>query len=119
MVVRYPSCHNNKGVLCAFAATQTVLALFMISTGGYLAYHVHDFYTSFERFSAHDSIPYYSLMYYGSVAQAAYGCVLVFLTMAVIPLLGANIPETKQSRVEAVASEAAAPNTNEKEFSQV
>ncbi|KAK3314046.1 hypothetical protein B0H66DRAFT_607285 [Apodospora peruviana] len=66
----------------------------MIATGSYLADHVHGFYTSFEKFDTHGSIPYYSLMYYEGVAQAAYG------------------------RIEAVASETAAPNTNEKEFSR-
>jgi hypothetical protein len=106
---------DNEGSLCTFAVAQIFLAFIMIATGGYLADHVHGFYTSFEKFSAHDSIPYYSLMYYGGVAQAAYGSILVFLTITVVVFFWAfDHYENKQSRVE---SETAVPNTNEKEFS--
>ncbi|KAH6667308.1 hypothetical protein B0J14DRAFT_642677 [Halenospora varia] len=79
--------------------------------GGYLADQVHGFYTSFEKFGTHDSIPYYSLMYYGGVAQAVYGSVLVFLTITVVVLLTAfDHYETKKSWTEAAASEEAAPS---------
>jgi hypothetical protein len=80
---------DHEGTLYAFVIAQVVLAFIMIATGGYLADQVHGFYTSFEKFGTHDSIPYYSLMYYGGVAQAAYGSVLVFLTITVVVLLTA------------------------------
>lgn len=69
----------------------------MIATRGFLADYVYGFYTSFEKFGTHDSIPYYSLMYYGGVAQAAYGSVLVFLTITVVVLVTAlDYYETKK-----------------------
>ncbi|KAG4426947.1 hypothetical protein IFR05_017570, partial [Cadophora sp. M221] len=94
---------EHKGILYAFAIAQFVLAFIMIITGGYLANHVSGFHTSFEKFGTHDSIPYYSLMYYGGVGQAAYGSVLVFLTITVVVLhIAFDHYETKKSRVEAV-----------------
>ena len=94
----------------AFIVAQVILAFIMIGTGAFLADQVHGFYTSFEKFGTHDSIPYYSLMYYGGVAQAAYGSVLVFLTITVVVLLTAfDHYETKKSWIEAAVSEEAAP----------
>jgi hypothetical protein len=102
---------DYEGTLYAFTIAQIVLAFIMIATGGFLADHVHGFYTSFEKFGTHDSIPYYSLMYYGGVAQAAYGSLLVVLTIIVVVLLVAfDHYETKKSRAEAAAGEEAAPN---------
>jgi len=50
-------------------------------------------------------------MYYGGVAQAAYGSVLVFLAITVVVLLSAfDRYETKKSWVEATASEGTASN---------
>jgi hypothetical protein len=100
---------DHKGTMYAFAVAQVVLAFIMIAAGGYLADQVHGFYTSFDKFGTQDSIPYYSLMYYGGVAQAAYGSVLVFLTITVVVLLTAfDHYETKKSWTETVASEEAA-----------
>jgi hypothetical protein len=83
----------------------------MIATGSFLVDGVHGFYTPFEKFGTHDSIPYYSLMYYGGVAQVANGSVLVFLAIIVVILFFAlNHYATKKSQVEAAASEEAAPN---------
>lgn len=59
----------------------------MIATGGYLAYKVTGFQTSFEKFGANDGILYYGMMYYGGVAQAACGSVLVFLTIVVVVIV--------------------------------
>jgi uncharacterized membrane protein (DUF485 family) len=102
---------DHEETLYVFAIAQIVLAFIMVITGGILADNVHGFYTSFEKFGTHDNIPYYSLMYYGGVAQAAYGSILVFLTITVVILLSAfDHYETKKSRVQAAASEEAAPN---------
>ena len=102
---------DHEGTMYSFVIAQVVLAFIMIATGGYLADQVQGFYTSFEKFGTHDSIPYYSLMYYGGVAQAAYGSVLVFLAITVVVLLTAfDHYETKKSWTEAAASEEAAPS---------
>lgn len=103
---------DHEGTIYAFAIFQVILAFIMIVTGGYLADKVHGCYTSFEKFGTHDSIPYYSLMYYGGVAQAAYGTVLVVLAITVVVLLFAfDHYETKKSWNEAAASEEAASNS--------
>ena len=111
---------EHESILPGYAIFQMILAFIMIGTGGYLADHVHGFQTSFEKFGANDSIPYYGIMYYGGVAQAAYGSVLVFLAITVSVLVCVfDHYETKQNRVKAAASEAAAANNSGKEFSQV
>ncbi|CAM1503396.1 Fc.00g081720.m01.CDS01 [Cosmosporella sp. VM-42] len=121
VIAVYPSwVRERDGALYIFAVAQIGLAIGMIGTGAYLADRVHGFDTSFEKFDTHDSIPYYSLMYYGGVAQAACGSALAFLTITVIVLLFAfDHYETKRNCVEATVSEAAAPNNNQKEFSKV
>ena len=108
---------HERGAVLAFLIAHTALAFVIVITGGILADTVHGFYTSFEKFDAHDGVPYYSLMYYGGVAQAAYGSFLVLL--AVIVFFSAEIlKKRKQRRVDAVACETMAPTTNGKEFSQ-
>lgn len=102
----------------AFAVAQIVLAFIMIATGGYLADHVHGFYNSFEKFGTHDSIPYYSLMYYGGVAQAAYGSALVFAITVVVLLSTFDHYEIKNSQVEVAASEEAEPKNFASSFTK-
>ncbi|KAH8909452.1 hypothetical protein BR93DRAFT_956583 [Coniochaeta sp. PMI_546] len=59
---------------------QFFLAILMVGTGTYLAIEIHSFQTSFERFASNDSIPYYSIMYYGGLGQVVYGVVLAVRT---------------------------------------
>lgn len=92
----------------------------MIVTGAYLADHVQGFQTSFEKFGANDRIPYYRIMYYGGIAQAAYGSVLVFLGIAAVVLFCAfEDYKPKQIWVETATGEMAVPNGGEKRKSQV
>ncbi|KAJ6027460.1 hypothetical protein N7460_012277 [Penicillium canescens] len=65
-----------------FGCFQCILSLVIISTGGYLADHVHGFQTSFERFSGNDNFQYYNIMYYGGVGQAACGSLVIFVAVA-------------------------------------
>ncbi|KAJ5766712.1 uncharacterized protein N7511_004328 [Penicillium nucicola] len=65
-----------------FGCFQCILSLVIISTGGYLADHVHGFETSFKRFSGNDNFQYYNIMYYGGVGQAAYGSLMIFMAIA-------------------------------------
>jgi hypothetical protein len=75
-----------ESILLVYGVFQIILAFVMIVTGGYVADHVHGFQTSFKKFGANDSIPYYGIIYYGGVAQATYGSVLVFLSITVAGL---------------------------------
>jgi len=102
-----------------YASVQVILAIFMIAAGGYLADHVHGFQTSFEKFGANDSISYYGMMYYGGVAQAAYGSVLVVLAITVVVFVSVfDHYEMKQNWAKAAARKAAAANNSWKESSQ-
>jgi hypothetical protein len=47
---------------------QFIVALALISSGGYNADHALGFQTSFAKFAGNDYIPYYSIIYFGSVA---------------------------------------------------
>jgi hypothetical protein len=107
--------------LLVYAAYQIIVAFVIMIMGGYVADHVHGFQTSFERFGDNDNIPYYSIIYYGGVAQAAYASVLVFLSITVVILVFAfDHYEEKRIRVYAAAGEMSAANNNsEKVLSQV
>ncbi|KAK8093249.1 uncharacterized protein PG998_014650 [Apiospora kogelbergensis] len=107
-------------ILPTYATSQLVLAFVMIGTGGYLADQVQGFQPSFKRFSANDAVPYYSMMYYGGVAQAGYGSVLILfaITVAVFCFVSAHC-EKKQERVEEAAREAAETDNRGRESSRV
>lgn len=65
------------------AVWQIIVGLLLISTGGYIADHVEGYQAAFERFTAGDGIPYYGVIYYGCVAQAVYGSVLILLALPI------------------------------------
>ncbi|KAK6857502.1 hypothetical protein PG995_006329 [Apiospora arundinis] len=92
----------------------------MIVTGGYLADQVQGLQPSFKRVSANDVVPYYSMMYYGGVAQAGYGSVLILfaITVAVFCFVSVHY-EAKQERVEEAAREAAEADNRGRESSRV
>ncbi len=74
---------EENGIFRGYIRLQTILALTTINTGGYLASRVRGFQPSFEKFGVNDSIPYYSLMYYGGVAQAVSESVLFLFAIAI------------------------------------
>lgn len=115
LVAFFPTRLRNHVVLYI----HLILAVVMIGTGGYLADHVHGFQTSFEKFGAKDGIPYYSIVYYGGVAQAAYGSVLIFAAITAVVLLFAFYHYKMNHLVQATAREQAAPEYTEKDSSQV
>ena len=80
---------EHKSVLGVYAGMQIFFAFFMIATGGFVADHVRGFQTSFKKFGGNDITPYYGIMFYGGIAQAAYGSALVFLGMMVVVLVAA------------------------------
>ncbi len=73
--------------LIAFVLIQLLGAVAMVVIGGYIADHVDGFQTSFTKFGANDRIPYYSIIYYGNVAQAVYGSVIISLAIMVYVVL--------------------------------
>ena len=97
---------------CFYCLLLLVPALVMITLGGCVTDQVHGYQTSFEKFDANDSIPYYDIMYYGGVAQAAYGSALFFLTTFLcIKMMKSLVAED--------AREAAAADNSMQEFAQV
>lgn len=65
-----------------YGCVQFILGLIILSTGGSLADCVHGFQTSFKKFDGDDNVPYYNIMYYGGVGQAAYGSLVLFMGLA-------------------------------------
>ncbi|KAI1743056.1 hypothetical protein F4680DRAFT_410902 [Xylaria scruposa] len=65
--------------LLILGATQLALAICIVATGALIADDVHSVQTLIGKFGGNDSFPYYDIMYYGGVAQAASGCALVVM----------------------------------------
>ncbi|KAI3335329.1 hypothetical protein F4824DRAFT_500945 [Ustulina deusta] len=72
----------NRRWAC-FLGIQILLALVLVITGGYLADHVNGFQSSFDKFGGDESIPYYNVMYFGGVAEAAYGALVIVLFLLI------------------------------------
>jgi hypothetical protein len=81
-----------------FGCVQCILGLVILSTGGYLADHVHGFQSSFEMFNGDDDFQYYHIMYYGGVGQAAYGSLVIF--MAVAPFIAISVFDHQERNIE-------------------
>lgn len=64
-----------------YVCTQLVVGLIFLSLGGYVASTVHGFQTSFELFDSEGYFPYYKIMYYGAVGQAAFGVLAVIMSL--------------------------------------
>jgi len=79
----HPRWLSNDAFILVYGFLQIIVAFIVLVSGGYLADHVHGFQTSFGKFGVSDNIPYYSMMYYGGVAQAAYGSVFIVFAIAI------------------------------------
>ncbi|KAI0118222.1 hypothetical protein GGR51DRAFT_498521 [Nemania sp. FL0031] len=88
---------EHDGNWRAFAA-QAILALIVLVTGGYLADHVSGFRSSFEKFGRDDNLPYYTIFYYGGVAQAAYGSLTIVLLLLFILVIDGKSTTDKSSQ---------------------
>ncbi|CDM38505.1 unnamed protein product [Penicillium roqueforti FM164] len=64
--------------------------MIVLSLGGWIASRVHGFQISFEFFGSEDHIPYYNIMYYGSVGQAAFGSLVVIVSLCVLSQSGGS-----------------------------
>ncbi|KAJ3469832.1 hypothetical protein MRS44_003897 [Fusarium solani] len=67
---------DHRSSISLFVILQFIIAFDLIVTGGYNADRVQGFQASFAKFSGND-YPYYSIVYFGSVAQAGYGASII------------------------------------------
>ncbi|KAJ5318365.1 hypothetical protein N7476_004785 [Penicillium atrosanguineum] len=83
ILVIYPSqLQENCAYGLDYGCIQVVLSLVVVCAGSYFASRVHGYQTSFEYFDRADQFPYYKIMYYGAVGEAAFGSLVVFIALA-------------------------------------
>lgn len=61
-----------------------MLALIAVSVGGYIASHVHVSRPSLELLNIHGHLPYYGIMYYGAIGQAAFGSLMIIFSIVML-----------------------------------
>jgi peptidoglycan/LPS O-acetylase OafA/YrhL len=71
-----------------YSVCQTIHGLMLVSMGGYGAERVRGCETEFGRLGA-GTMTYYNVIYYGNVAQAAYGFLLITLSLAFAAIIPA------------------------------
>lgn len=64
------------------------MRVIVLSLGGYVASDVHGFQTSFEFFDSAGRFPYYKIVYYGAVGQAAFGSGVVIMSVVCFSVCG-------------------------------
>jgi hypothetical protein len=80
-LVIYPKwLQENCAARFYYGCFQVVVSMIVLSLGGWIASRVHGFQTSFEFFNR-SHIPYYKVMYYGSVGQAAFGSLVIIMSL--------------------------------------
>ncbi|CAG8006059.1 unnamed protein product [Penicillium salamii] len=78
----HPRClREDRKYRLYYVCTQLVVGLVVLSLGGYVASHVHGFRTLFKLFASEGHFPYYKIMYYGAVGQAAFGVLAVIMSL--------------------------------------
>ncbi|KAJ5144504.1 hypothetical protein N7476_005072 [Penicillium atrosanguineum] len=60
-----------------YGCCHLALSVFLLVMGAWIIFHVRGFKPFFERFSGDGNVPYYNMMFYGGVGQAAYGASVV------------------------------------------
>jgi hypothetical protein len=73
---------KGRGRLWGFWCAQTGMACSTIIVGGYLGDGVRGFQSAFTKFTT-DNVPYYAIMYYGGVTEAAFGCVYFIMSSSI------------------------------------
>ncbi|OQE29343.1 hypothetical protein PENNAL_c0948G08083 [Penicillium nalgiovense] len=82
VLVTYPKwLQENCTARFYYGCIHILVSLVVLSLGGYVASHVHGFQTSFEFFDREGHFPYYKIMYYGAVGQAAFGSLVVIMSL--------------------------------------
>ncbi|CAG8162645.1 unnamed protein product [Penicillium nalgiovense] len=70
-----------------YGCIQIVVSMIVLSLGGWIASRAHAFQTSFEFFDR-SHIPYYKVMYYASVSQAAFGSLVIIMSLVRFAVCG-------------------------------
>jgi hypothetical protein len=92
VLVIYPKwLQENCTARFYYNCIQIVVSLIVLYSGGYIANHVHGFQTSFEFFDSDGHFPYYEIMYYGAVGQAAFGSLLFIRSLVRFALFGLRV----------------------------
>ena len=82
ILVIYPSwLQENCESGLDYGCIQVVLSLVVVCVGGYIASRVHGYQTSFEYFDRAGQFPYYKIMYYGAVGEAAFASLVVIVSL--------------------------------------
>jgi hypothetical protein len=82
ILVIYPSrLQENCESELDYGCIQVVLSLVVVCVGGYFASRVHGYQTSFEYFDRAGQFPYYKILYYGAVGEAAFGSLVIIITL--------------------------------------
>ncbi|CAG8095162.1 unnamed protein product [Penicillium nalgiovense] len=80
VLVIYPKwLQENCAARIYYGWIQIVASMIVLSLGGRIASRVHGFQTPFEFFDM-SHIPYYKIMYYESVGQAAFGSLVAIMS---------------------------------------
>ncbi|OQE10570.1 hypothetical protein PENFLA_c089G02992 [Penicillium flavigenum] len=88
VLVIYPKwLQENCAARFCYGCIQIVVRMTVLSLGGWIARRVHGFQTSFEFFER-SHIPYYKIMYYGSVGQAAFGSLVIIMSLVRFAVCG-------------------------------
>jgi predicted permease len=94
---------GSQGSIPVFIFLQMVVAFLLVVAGSCIARNVEGFQTSFAKFGGYNRIPYYGMIYYRSVAQAAYGAALIFVTITTCAIvLVYDHYESKRALTQAV-----------------
>ena len=89
VLVIYPKwLQENCTARFYYSCIQIVVSLIVLSLGGYVASHVHSFQTSFVFFDSDGHFPYYNIIYYRAVGQAAFGSLLVIRSLVRFTVCG-------------------------------
>ena len=81
LVIYSKGLQENSTARFYYICIQIIASAIVLSLGGYVASHVHGFQTAFEFFDSAGHFPYYKMMYYGAVSQAAFGSGVVTMSV--------------------------------------
>lgn len=79
-----PKCLRCYDDVKYYYRPQAVLGAVLLVLAGYLACSVHGYEGTLQVFAHENNIPYYGTVYYGNVAQAIYGAILVLLNITIV-----------------------------------
>ncbi|KAJ5267315.1 hypothetical protein N7478_010123 [Penicillium angulare] len=75
---------KSHDAFALFGFIQFFVSIGYVALGGLIADILHGYQSSFERFSHAGEIPYYEIMYYGGVGEAAFGALVMVLMIVTL-----------------------------------